>query len=180
MEVMKDCCAVFPGSLDPVHNGHLRVLSHAAELFPKVIWAIGIRSSKTPMFTVEQRLGMLRMVNTFRNVEIASFSGLLADFAIARGATHIVRSLRVAMDFDYEYQLTLANRRIAPNVQTIYFPAEQEDIHLNSTTIRELLRVGRVLPGYLPKEIRRYLADIILANTREMDSAQTSIPSCPS
>jgi pantetheine-phosphate adenylyltransferase len=158
---MKSSLAVFPGSFDPVHNGHLRVLQHASDLFSRVIWAVGTNPPKMPMFTVEQRLEMMRLVNKFDNVEIASFSGLLAEFALERGASHIVRSLRVAMDFDYEYQLMLANRRIAPQVQTVYFPAEQEDIHLNSTMIRELLRLGRVLPGYMPGELAPFLAAVI-------------------
>lgn len=158
---MKNPLALFPGSFDPVHCGHLRVLRHAADLFPKVIWAVGMTSPKVPMFTVEQRQEMMRRTNSFDNVEIAAFSGLLADYALERGATHIVRSLRVAMDFDYEYQMTLANRRIAPDVQTIYFPAEQEDMHLNSTTIREMLRVGRVLPGYVPAELVPYLKALV-------------------
>jgi len=158
---MKNSVAVFPGTFDPVHNGHLRVLQHATDLFAKVIWAVGTNSAKIPMFTIEQRLEMLRLVNKFENVEIASFSGLLADFAIERRATHIVRSLRVAMDFDYEYQLMLANQHLAPNVQTIYFPASQDDIHLNSSTIRELLRLRRVLAAYLPAEIKPYVTAAI-------------------
>lgn len=99
------------------------------------------------MFAVEQRLEMMRRVNTFGNVELACFSGLLAEFALERGATHIARSLRVVMDFDYEYQMTLTNRYLVPDVQTVYFPAEQEDTYWNSATIRELLRLGKILPS---------------------------------
>lgn len=158
---LKHALAVFPGTFDPVHSGHVRVLKHAADLFPNVIWAVARDSPKQPMFTVEQRLEMMLKVNSFANVEVASFSGLVAEFALERGATHIVRSLRVAMDFDYEYQMTLTNHYLAPEVQTIYFPAEQEDTHLNSTTIRELLRLGKILPRFIPGTLIPYIEALI-------------------
>lgn len=98
--------AVVPGSFDPVHNAHLRVLSQAAQLFDEVIWALGINSSKSPMFTVAERLEMMQLLNEFKNVKVMTYAGMLAQFALERQATHIVRSLRAVMDFEYETQFT--------------------------------------------------------------------------
>lgn len=155
--------AIFPGSFDPIHRGHLSVLKRAVAIFPTVIWAIGVNISKIPMFSLEDRLEMMKSVNSFPNVEIVSFSGLLADYAVEREATHIIRSLRSATDFDYENQIEQVNERLAPGIETIYFPAKHQYAHLSSSMVRELLKYQKILPGSLPVEVETQLQ--IRANT---------------
>src|SRR5262245_32097308 len=111
--------AVFPGSFDPVHNGHISVLGRAAACFPRVIWALGRNISKNPMFSGEQRVEMMRMVRDSlpeqirEKIDIRTFDNLLAEFALEAGATHIVRSFRGTMDFDYECQIAWFNKNLA-------------------------------------------------------------------
>jgi len=150
--------AIFPGSFDPVHYGHLDVVETASELFSKVIWAIGVNPLKKPMFSLEQRLEMMRLANKFPNVSVASFSGLLVRFAQSQEAGVIVRSLRmVAADFEYEFQMTLVNRKLVGELKTIYIPAGQEHMHMNSTIVRELILSGEDVEGYLPPEVLMFI-----------------------
>lgn len=154
--------AVFPGSFDPVHFGHIDVIDSTSQLFEKVIWAIGTNQAKAPMFKLEDRVEMLRRANVHSNVVITPFSGLLVPFALSRGAGVIIRSLRmVSMDFEYEFQMTLINRHLSDRVHTVYLPARQEHMHINSTAVRELLRNNEDVSEYLPESVRDYAASIL-------------------
>lgn len=149
--------AIYPGMFDPVHLGHIDVVEDASTIFSKVIWAVGVNPAKKPMFTTGQRLEMLELTNHFPNVEVVQFSGLLVRFAESVGAGFIVRSLRMAMDFEYEFQMSLVNKQIVPSITTIYLPARQEHFHMSSTAVRELIFNDEPVDGYLPNNV----ADLI-------------------
>ncbi|MBI2676648.1 MAG: pantetheine-phosphate adenylyltransferase [Candidatus Yanofskybacteria bacterium] len=152
--------AIYPGMFDPVHNGHLDVVGDASQIFSKVIWAVGINPTKKPMFTLEQRSEMMKLANKFPNVELSQFSGLLVRFAESIGAKFIVRSLRMTMDFEYEFQMSLINKQIAPSLTTIYLPARQEHFHMSSTAVRELILNNEAVDGYLPNNVRDFIKNI--------------------
>jgi len=152
--------AIYPGMFDPVHFGHLDVIGDASQIFSKVIWAVGVNPAKKPMFTLEQRLEMMKLTNKFPNVEVSSFCGLLVRFAESVGAKFIVRSLRMTMDFEYEFQMSLVNKQIAPSLTTIYLPARQEHFHMSSTAVRELILNDEIIDDYLPNGVRDFIKNI--------------------
>ena len=151
--------AIFPGTFDPVHLGHIDILTQTAQTFGQVIWAVLRNPVKQPKFPLPVRLEMMGVVSAqLPNVRIETFDGLLVDAARNFGATHIVRSLRMHMDFDYEFNMTLINRTLAPELITIYIPAMQEHFHISSTTIRELLAFGRDVSGLVPACIHELIS----------------------
>ena len=155
---MEQKIAIYPGTFDPVHNGHLDVIKDASQIFSKVIWAIGVNSTKEPMFSVEQRLEMMDLANKFQNVEVVKFSGLLVNFAESVGAEFIIRSLRTIVDFEYEFQMSLINKQINPRISTIYLPASQSNLHISSTLVRELILSSELIDNYVPSKVMEYIS----------------------
>jgi len=142
---------VFPGSFDPVHNGHLDLVTRAAPLFDRLYVAVLNNESKTALFTVEERLEMLReLFRATRGVEVESFSGLLVDFAARVGAQAMVRGLRGVADFDYELQMTLMNRHLRPDVETLFLMPRGDLVHLSSRLIKEVCSLGGDVTGLVP------------------------------
>ncbi len=118
---------IYPGSFDPVTLGHLQVIRRAAKMFDKVIVAVLINSSKTPTFSVDERMDLLRQVTAdLENVEIAGFDGLLAEYARERGVNAIVKGLRAVSDFEYEFQMAIANKKLNPDLETIFITADSD------------------------------------------------------
>src|ERR1700730_18592226 len=118
---MTDRIAVYPGSFDPLTNGHLDILARGRRLADRVIVAILDHDQKTPLFTVEERIGMIReIVGGDTSISVSAFTGLLVDFAKSSGATIIVRGLRAVSDYEYELQMALMNRRLAPGIETVF------------------------------------------------------------
>lgn len=152
--------AIYPGMFDPVHFGHIDAVRDASQIFSKVIWAVGVNLVKKPMFSTDERLKMMKLANEFPNVEVSQFSGLLVRFAESMGAKFIVRSLRMSMDFEYEFQMSLVNKQIGPNLVTIYLPARQEHFHLSSTAVRELIFNNENINGYLPDSVSDFIKKI--------------------
>lgn len=135
--------AVYPGSFDPITNGHCDLVWRGLKLFDGIIVAIARNGSKGPLFTVEERLEMLR--ETFKdvpNVEVDSFDGLLVDYVVHRGADTILRGLRAVSDFEYEFQLGLMNRKLNKNVQTVFLMTGLRWIFISSSIIKEAARFG--------------------------------------
>lgn len=132
-----------PGSFDPITVGHLDMIERAAALFDRAVVCVMINAGKNPMFTLEQRLALVRgAVGHIPNVSARAFSGLLADLAAEENAVALVKGVRSAGDFDWEFQMAQINRALRPGLETVLLPARGEQAHISSTMVRELLRYG--------------------------------------
>ena len=143
--------AIYPGSFDPVTNGHLDILERGLKLFDKIILAILTNPKKSFLFTLEQRIDMLEdSIKEFANVEIDTFDGLTVDFAAARNAQGILRGLRAMSDFEYEFQMALMNRRLNREVQTVFLMTGLRWIYTSSSIIKEAAQFGGNIKGMVP------------------------------
>jgi len=146
--------AIYPGSFDPVTNGHLDVIDRARKLFDEVIVAVAHNDQKQPLFTLEERLGFLRgTIGELDNVEIAPLNGLLVDFAVAREATAVIRGLRAVSDFEFEFQMALMNRKLEATVETIFLMPKEEYTYLSSRIVKEIARLGGNVEEFLPGQV---------------------------
>ncbi|HVH09132.1 MAG TPA: pantetheine-phosphate adenylyltransferase [Gemmatimonadales bacterium] len=134
--------AVYPGSFDPITRGHEDLIRRALEFTDRLIVAVAVNAAKQPLFTAAERLAMIRAAVTDPRAEVRSFEGLLADFARAAGATLIVRGLRAVSDFEYEFQMALMNRNLAPGVETVFLVPAFDLTYLSSSLVREVARYG--------------------------------------
>jgi pantetheine-phosphate adenylyltransferase len=156
---MAERVALYAGSFDPLTNGHLDVLSRARRLADRVIVAILENDTKKALFTVEERLEMIReILGDDPAVPVRSFSGLLVDFARQSGATLIVRGLRAVSDYEYELQMALMNRRLAPAIETVFLMANEEYSYVSSRLVKEVARLRGDLSGLVPAPILKRLA----------------------
>jgi pantetheine-phosphate adenylyltransferase len=156
---MPERVALYPGSFDPLTNGHLDVLFRARRLADRVIVAILENDAKKPLFSVEERIEMIReIVGEEPGVSVRSFSGLLVDFAAQSGATLLVRGLRAISDYEYELQMALMNRRLAPGIETVFLMAKEEYSYVSSRLVKEVGRLGADVSGLVPEPVRRRLA----------------------
>ena len=152
--------AVYPGTFDPITNGHCDVVWRGLKLFDEIIVAIAKNGSKDPLFTVEERLDMVR--RTFQdvpNIEVDSFDGLLVDYVVHRGADTILRGLRAVSDFEYEFQLGLMNRKLNKNVQTVFLMTGLRWIFISSSIIKEAARFGGNTQGMVPDIVHEKLKE---------------------
>ncbi|MEO0083142.1 MAG: pantetheine-phosphate adenylyltransferase [candidate division WOR-3 bacterium] len=146
--------AVFPGSFDPITNGHIDVIKRALKLFDKIIVAVARREEKSPIFSLSEREQMVKKVlRKFKQVEVKSFDCLLVDFVKKEKACTIIRGLRTISDFDYEFQMALTNRKIAPEIETIFFLASEQYAYLSATLVKEIARMGGDLKEFLPQPV---------------------------
>jgi pantetheine-phosphate adenylyltransferase len=134
--------AVFPGSFDPLTRGHEDLVRRALSFADKVIVAVAVNLTKQPLFTLDERVSLIRQAVADPRVEVRSFDGLLADFVRAAGATLIVRGLRAVSDFEYEFQMALMNRTLAPGVETVFVVPAFDLTYLSSSLVREVARFG--------------------------------------
>lgn len=145
---------VYPGSFDPCTNGHLDIISRAAKLADRVIVAVLVNSSKSPLFTAEERVELLRSaVAEFDNVEVHSFSGLLVDFMKEVGSTVIVKGIRAVSDFEYEFQMALTNHALYSEIETLFIPSRKDYMFLSSSIVKEIARYGGRLEGLVPESL---------------------------
>ena len=150
--------AIYPGSFDPVTNGHLDVVQRAAKLFDRVIIAIAQNESKTALFTLPERVALVReAVTHLPNVETDSFSGLLVNYAAARQARAVVRGLRAISDFEFEFQLALMNRKLDENIETIFMMPKDTYTFLSSRIIKEIARLGGDVSQFVPPHVQAAL-----------------------
>ncbi|NYT47607.1 MAG: pantetheine-phosphate adenylyltransferase [Candidatus Methanofishera endochildressiae] len=150
--------AIYPGTFDPVTNGHLDIIARAAKLYHKVIVAVAVNSNKTPLFSIDQRVALLEQVTTeFANVDIIGFDNLLVDCAKQQGANVVLRGLRAISDFEYEFQLAGMNRRLSPELETMFLtPAEQYEF-ISSSMIKEIARLGGDVSEFVPENVLNHL-----------------------
>ncbi|HEY3330306.1 MAG TPA: pantetheine-phosphate adenylyltransferase [Capsulimonadaceae bacterium] len=147
--------AVYPGSFDPITSGHMDIIERSAALYQEVVVLVAVNSSKKPAFTLQQRVDMIqRSVEAagLSNVRIQSFSvGLLVDYADQIGAGVIVKGLRAVSDFEYEFQMALLNRRLKPNIETVFLMTGAEYSYLSSSIVKEIARLGGEIRGLVPE-----------------------------
>jgi pantetheine-phosphate adenylyltransferase len=150
--------AVYPGSFDPVTNGHLDVIERAAELFEQVVVAVAADSGKTPLFTTDECVQLLRDACAhLPNVRVDSFGGLLVDFAAQQGASVVVKGLRAVSDFEYELQQALMNRMLSRDVETVFFMTSPENLFLSSSMVKEIAKLGGDVGQFVPAQVRARL-----------------------
>lgn len=155
---MKTGIAIYPGTFDPITYGHIDVVLRATELFPRVVVLVAKNSAKRPMFTDEERVAMIREVfRKNRKVEVDLFDGLLVDYAKKKKAVALIRGLRAVSDFEYEFQMALTNRKLAPSIGTVFLVPHEKYTYLNSTIVREVARLGGDVSGFVPPSVRRRL-----------------------
>jgi pantetheine-phosphate adenylyltransferase len=150
---------LYPGSFDPVHNGHVDLVQRAARLASRLLVTIADNPAKQRLFTVEERLDFLRdATGNLPNVEVTSFSGLLVDLARARGATVIFRGLRAISDFEYEFQMALMNRRLESKIETVFLMPSVDHTYLSSRLVKEVSRLGGDVTDLVPPRVAEALA----------------------
>lgn len=147
--------AVYPGSFDPVTNGHLDIVRRAAAACPRLIVAVVANPNKKPLFTLAQRVALLREVCSGLDVEVDSFEGLLVDYVRRRKASLIIKGLRIVSDFEYEFSMALLNRRLRGGVDTMFLPASLEYAYVSSSSVREVFSLGGDISDFVPAPVLR-------------------------
>jgi pantetheine-phosphate adenylyltransferase len=152
--------AVYPGTFDPITNGHLDILERALRLFDRVIVTLAVNQRKQPLFSVEERIEFIKdaMPTAGSRLEFASFDGLLVDFCRQHNAQTIVRGLRALADFEYEFQFAHMNRRLAPKVDTVFFMTDERNHYVSSSLVKEVASLGGDVTGLVPAAVVSALA----------------------
>jgi pantetheine-phosphate adenylyltransferase len=153
--------AVYPGTFDPITNGHLDILGRALRLFDRVIVTIAVNQRKSPLFTVEERIRFIRdaMPEAGERLQFEQFDGLIVDFCRRHNATVLVRGLRALADFEYEFQFAHMNRRLAPQVDTVFFMTDERNHYVSSSLVKEVASLGGDVTGLVPAPVVAALAD---------------------
>ncbi len=158
--------AIYPGSFDPITTGHLDLIQRSSALFDKLIVSILRNDEKEPLFSVEERIEMLQeVVQGFSNVEVASFDGLLVSYAAECGASVIVRGIRAVSDYEYELQMALMNRRLGPEIETVFLMAGEAHSFISSRLVKEVIRLGGNIRGLVPPSVEVRLRKRLLGDT---------------
>jgi pantetheine-phosphate adenylyltransferase len=149
---------VYPGSFDPITNGHLDIIRRARQLFDLVIIGVAEREEKRPLFSLKERVDLVKeVVKDWDNVEVYPFSSLLVDFVREKKAIAIIRGIRAVADFDYEFQMALTNRKIAPEIETIFLLPSQEFIFLSASLVKEIAKMGGCVKNFVPQAVAEAL-----------------------
>lgn len=149
--------AIYPGSFDPITNGHLDVLNRACKIFDKVIVLVAVNPKKKSRFSAEERVAMIKEAVDNPNVEVDFFSGLTVEYAKSHGATHLIRGLRAVTDFEYEFQLASANDYVDSNIDTVFLMSKNDKSFINSSMIMELHEAGVDVSSLVPESVNKRL-----------------------
>ena len=150
--------AVYPGSFDPLTNGHVDIITRGARLFDRIIVAILVNAEKAPLFSMQERVEITREVfRDHRNVEVDTFNGLLVDYVERRKAQVIVRGLRAVSDFEFEFQMALMNRRLSPTIETVFMMPAEQYTYISSRLIKEVFALGGRVSGLVPELVEQRL-----------------------
>ncbi|MDP8228241.1 MAG: pantetheine-phosphate adenylyltransferase [Candidatus Electryoneaceae bacterium] len=150
--------AIYPGTFDPITNGHLDIIRRAVPLFDRVIVTLAVNSDKEPLFTQDERLEMIRRTTEdIDSVDVSHFSGLVVDFAKSVGAVAVIRGLRAISDFEYEFQIALMNRKLSPKVDTVFLMPAAEYTYLSSSIVREIARHNGKIDCFVPNVVEEML-----------------------
>ena len=152
--------AISPGSFDPITKGHIDIIERTSKLFDKVYAVVMVNPSKVPTFTTEERIEMIRQTTShIPNVEVESYAGLIADYAKEKGACTLVKGLRAVTDFEYEFQQALTNKKLNPELETLFMVTNQEYMYLSSTIVRQIANFGGDISQFVPPEIKDKLVE---------------------
>jgi len=150
--------AIYPGTFDPITNGHLDIIQRAVNLFDRVIVGVTTNPAKTPLFSAEERGEMIQnSVSNMSNVVVEHFDGLLMDYAQKKEASVVVRGLRAITDFEFEFQMALVNRRLAENIVTVFLMPNEKYTYLNSTIVKEVAKFNGDVHSFVPKDVGELL-----------------------
>jgi len=158
--------AIYPGSFDPITNGHLDLIARASGFVGRLIVGVLKNESKLPLFSVEERADLLRsVVADYPNVEVDSFDGLLVEFASSRKASLIIRGIRAISDYEHELQMALMNRRLCPEIETVFMMSSEAHSFLSSRLVKEVIRLGGNIGGLVPPVVETALKERLLTKT---------------
>jgi len=150
--------AIYPGTFDPITNGHLDIVKRASQLFDKIIVAVSSNMQKNPLFSIKERRRFVEStVKIFENVVVEDFDGLLVQYAKEKGACALIRGLRAVSDFEYEFQMALMNRKLMPELETVYLMPSEKYTYINSTIVKEVARLGGAVECFLPDVVATVL-----------------------
>lgn len=167
MVATKTRTVIYPGSFDPVTNGHLDLIHRASRLFDRVIVAVACNDAKEPLFSMEERRQMLvEAISGLGNVEADSFTGLLVDYVEKRHGNAIIRGLRAVSDFEFEFQLALMNRKLNGRVETIFMMPKETYVFLSSKMVKEIARLGGNIDCFVPPHVKQALRDKFAKNSQ--------------
>jgi pantetheine-phosphate adenylyltransferase len=159
--------AIYPGSFDPLTNGHVDIISRGARLFDRIVVAILRNAEKSPLFTMDERVEITRAVFKHQsNVEVDTFDGLLVDYVERRKAQVIVRGLRAVSDFEFEFQMALMNQRLNPRIETVFMMPAEQYTYISSRLIKEVFSLGGRVHGLVPELVETRLREKVLATRR--------------
>ncbi|HLW53846.1 MAG TPA: pantetheine-phosphate adenylyltransferase [Candidatus Angelobacter sp.] len=150
--------AIYPGSFDPLTNGHLDLIERGSKIFDELVVAILRNAEKDPLFTIAERREMLEhLVKRFNNVRVDTFEGLLADYAMQKGAKAVLRGIRAISDYEYELQMALMNRKLQPQLETVFMMSAEAYSYLSSRLVKEVFRLGGSVTGLVPELVEKRL-----------------------
>jgi pantetheine-phosphate adenylyltransferase len=152
--------AIFPGSFDPLTNGHVDIILRSAHLFERIIVAVLVNAEKNPLFSAAERVAIIREVfKEYPNIEVDTFDGLLVEYARRRRASALIRGLRAVSDFEYEFQMALMNRHLEPTLETVFMMPAEQYTYLSSRLIKEVFSLGGDIRGLVPVAVERRMKD---------------------